>query len=185
MRRHAEIGLAYALWAERLVGEDWSPYLLTFMFRPLGGSAVSVARQMEGEIERVYATLLTRIIRKPEAARLDTLPVWFCAHDRPVFKCAKKTRLDAFVNDGQHVHAVAFLPPWSRLRGNLATHLEEQVALYVRRGQSLDRIDAVPISGRVGYVVGYARKHTGHNVIGEDASFVLPRTLDQARSGAA
>ena len=185
MRRHAEIGLAYALWAERLVAEGWSPYLMTFMFEPIGGSSPGVAQQMEREVERVYATLLTRVVRKPGTADLDTLPVWFCCLDRPVFKRDKASRSEAVVNDGQHVHAAVFIPPWSRQREDLVTHLSQNVGLYVRREYPLDRIDAVPITRRVGYVTGYVRKHTGCSVIGEDASFVLPRTLAQARCDAA
>ena len=183
--RGAEIGLAYARWGEELVAEGWRGYLLSFMFQPLGGPPAAVAGVMEREVERVYATALTRIVRRPAAAALDILPVWFCAHDRPVFKHARQSRRDVLVNGGRHVHAAAFLPPWTRLRGCFADHLRENVALYVPPGGALDRLDAVPITHRVGYVVGYARKATGRDILGEDASFVLPRTLDQARADAA
>ncbi len=43
----------YAAWGERLVAEGWTPYLLTFMFRPIGGSAAHVAEVMEAEVVRV------------------------------------------------------------------------------------------------------------------------------------
>ena len=175
MSSQAEIDLAYSGWGERLVAKGWRPYLLTFMFKPLPGSPTAVAHQMEREVERVYATLLTRIVRKPARTPLDRLPVWFCCHDRPVYKHSKISLRDAAVNDGAHTHATAFLPPWSRLREGLGKHFDEHARLYVRPRCPLLRIDCVPVVRRVGYVVGYTRKEVGRSAQGQDASFVLPR----------
>lgn len=185
MSMQAEINLAYASWAERLVAEGWHPYLLTFMFKPLPGSSAAVAYQMEREVERVYATLLTRIVRKPARTPLDRLPVWFCCHDRPVYKHAKISLADAVVNGGAHTHATAFLPPWSRLGEGLGDHFDEHERLYLRPECPLVRIDCVPVVRRVGYVVGYARKEVGRSALGQDASFVLPRAAQEIRVGTA
>lgn len=187
MRPRAELSLAYAFWAEEYVAEGWTPYLLTFMFHPLGGSPMAVARQMECEVERVYATLLTRMVRKPTAvSSVRGLPVWFCAHDRPIFKHEKVSIKDVTLNDGAHIHAVAFLPPWSRLRGEkLDDHLAAHTGLYIRAGLPLRRLHVEPITHDAGYVVDYVRKQTEKSVIGQDASFVLPRSLAEVRSRAA
>ena len=186
MTSHASNTFAYALWAERLVCEGWTPHLLTFMFRNIGGPPHNVARQMEREVERVYATLLTRIVRNPTRPSMTgKLPIWFCAHDRPVFKRAKQRLHDVVVNEGRHVHTVVFLPPWSRLSEDLAAHLAAYDHLYVRSELPLVRIDAVPITRRVGYVVSYARKQAGRSPIGEETDFVLPRSVSELRDRAA
>lgn len=181
-----EINLAYGRWAERLVAQGWSPYLLTFMFHQLGGSPAGIAQQMEREVERIYATLLPRVVRKPTApSSFGKHPVWFCCHDRPVHKHEKQSLCDVAVNDGQHVHAAAFQPPWSRLREELGTHFEAERGLYIRPRLPLLRIHVQPITRRVRYAVDYVRKHTGRSLNGEDASFVLPRSLDEVRERAA
>ncbi|MCJ2071574.1 hypothetical protein MKK75_22695 [Methylobacterium sp. J-030] len=178
----ARVDLGYRAWGEQLVAEGWSAYLLTFMFRELGGSDAGVRRQMEREVERVYALLVTRIVRKPTApSSIGRLPIWFCSPDRPVFKHAKQGRWDAFVNDGRHMHAVAFIPPWSRLRDDLVTHFLQCELVYVQPGDPLIRVDVQPITERTGYVVGYARKHIGRGLIAEDATMILPKSFAELR----
>jgi len=171
-----EIDDGYKLWGERFVREGWSPYLLTFMYEHLGGSDARVAREMEREIERVYATLVTRVVRKPTApSSAGRLPVWLCCRDMPVFKNEKQCLSDVLANDGLHTHAAAFQPPVSRLGVDLATHFEEYRDLYVRRGLPLIRIDVQPITHDIGYVMDYVRKQIGRGMTGEDTMLILPR----------
>ncbi len=67
--------------------KGWDPHLLSFMFNQLRVSPQSVARQMERELERIYALLLTRIVRDPKtAARYEALPLWIACPDYPVPK---------------------------------------------------------------------------------------------------
>lgn len=177
-----DVEAGYAAWGESLVAAGWDAYLLTFMFRHLRGSDLSVYGQMEREVIRVYATLLPRIVRKPCApSSVERLPVWFCAPDLPVFKRARQGRLDVLVNEGRHMHATGFLPPWSRLREDLATHFDRHRDLYVRPGQGLIRIDAEPITHCVGYVVGYARKLIAGERVSGDATLILPRSRSEMK----
>ena len=77
----------YATWAGEHVENGWDPYLLSFMFNHVPGSRASVLRQMQREVERVYATSLTRVIRKPrcqaaqgkEGTNLDCLSGFACS----------------------------------------------------------------------------------------------------------
>ena len=55
----------YAIWAAQHVEEGSDPYILSFMFNHVPGSRASVLRQMQREVERVYAISLARVIRKP------------------------------------------------------------------------------------------------------------------------
>ncbi|MCJ2084179.1 hypothetical protein [Methylobacterium sp. J-090] len=131
---------------------------------------------MEREIERVYATLVTRVVRKPTAPpSAGRLPVWLCCRDMPVFKHQKQCLSDVLVNDGLHQHAAAFQPPVSRLGVDLVTHFEECRDLYVRRGLPLIRIDVQPITHDIGAVMDYVRKQIGRGMTGEDAMLILPR----------
>lgn len=172
----AEVDQGYRDWGESFAAEGWMPYLLTFKFRPLGGSEASVRQQMEREVERVYAKLVSRVVRKPRSASaVGRLPVWFCSPDRPVFKHERQSRISNLANDGAHMHATAFQPPCSRLRTDLVTHFTENYGVYVRPDLPLVELHAVPISHRTGYVVGYARKHIGRGLVSEDAQLVLPR----------
>lgn len=175
MPRQPEIEAAYSAWADRLVAEGYQPYLLTFMFQPLGGSVASMGERMLDDIERIYRIHVTRVVRKPNApAHMDERPVWFSSLDLPVFKHAKQGRLDVTINDGLHAHATGFYHPRSRLRDGVADHFEDRRDLYVRREHPLMRIDVEPITERVGYVVGYGRKNVGRELISADATRVLP-----------
>lgn len=176
----ARIEDGYAAWAERLLAEGWTPHLLSFMIEPIGGSAAAVDAAMVAEVVRVYATHVTRVVRCPaRAASLGRHPVWLCALDRPVYKHARVGRLAALPNNGRHVHAVAFVPPVSRLRKDLGTHFEGHSALYAPLACALDRIDVEPITHDVGYVTRYIRKWVARWPTGEDACFVLPRALSE------
>ncbi len=59
---------AYGSWMEQLEDEGFDPFLLTFKFRHISGSRLSVQKAMVAEVERVYATSLTRIFRRPNSA---------------------------------------------------------------------------------------------------------------------
>ena len=172
----------YAAWGERLVAEGWTPYLLTFMFRPIGGSAAHIAEVMEAEVVRVYATFLPWVVRHPtRASSRGRHPIWFCAPDYPVHKRRKSSVRDVTINDGAHMHASAFQPPASRFRDDLANHFEANCELYLRSDFALDRIDVEPITSNVGYVVRYGLKAIKNGRAGKDATLILPRSLSEMR----
>ena len=178
-----QITSAYAEMAERYVAEGWTPYLLTFMFQQLRGSPSAVARQMERELERVYARFVSRVVRYPRSpANIGSLPVWICSPDYPVFKHAKQRLRDVTINDGRHLHGVMFEPPWSRLRETVDEHFAALQHLYVGRGSCLTGIDAVPITHDLAYVVRYAEKALRRGVIGSDEMILLPRSWNELPS---
>src|SRR5829696_5658998 len=80
------ISSGYGGMARERLEEGWDGYLITFMFKSLRGSRASVIRQMEREVERVYATILTRIIREPRKHPISELPLWIVCPDFPVPK---------------------------------------------------------------------------------------------------
>jgi hypothetical protein len=77
---------AYGEYFEEYIRHGWSGYFLTFMFNQLRGNRDGLLRQMESEVERVYATLLTRVVRDPTHEKnKDLLPRWIICPDLDEF----------------------------------------------------------------------------------------------------
>ena len=175
--------LAYVDWAEDRVEKGWTPYLLTFMFDHINNSEASLLHQMEREVERVYATHLPYICRCPKAnSALGRLPIWLFAPDLPVSKRKKNTLADVLINDGLHGHALGLYPPGHRLRIPLAEHFEERQHIYIRGDNLLQRIDVLLVAHDVGKVLNYVRKSIAKKRIGEEAAFILPRSMHEVRT---
>jgi hypothetical protein len=132
---------AYAALIGERVGRGWSPWLLTLMLHQIAGSSALVRERMRGGLERVCATLLTRVVRRPRSPfSLDSLPVLVGALDLPVPKLAVS---DWRLNGGLHAHGVLAVPPVSRLAGSAGDHVAGSGALYLQGGVA--RVDLRPI----------------------------------------
>src|SRR4051812_540873 len=155
---------SFSTWVTGYMDNHWDGCLLSFMFQHLPGSKASVLRQMERELERVYGRVLTRIVRKPRCeAHQGKLPIWLACPDLPVPKRKKQCLPDVTLNDGLHIHALALIPPGSRMNERLDQHFAAQQALYVRREHALARhplarVHAQPIISDPGYVTEYVLK---------------------------
>jgi hypothetical protein len=135
-------------------------------------------KTMEVEIERVYATLLPRIVRGHWSPRHTwKRPIWICCPDFPVAKHARKDKREVVVNDGLHYHGVSLMPPVARLREPLDDHVQEEQARYVRH--PLFRIDAERITHDPAYVTEYVLKSLKRGWITPDQIFILPRSLSE------
>ncbi len=160
------------------IDEGWDPYLLTFMFNEIGGSPRRVGNVMAKEVERVYATLLPRIVRKPRSVtNAGKLPMWISCRDFPVPKRDRQTVRDVIVNDGQHYHAISLMPPASRLEESLDDHFYYEQGRYTR--DPLFRIDAVRIDANPAYVARYLMKSLERGRIDPDQILVLPRSFSE------
>lgn len=173
----------YARWAEDLQQQGWRPILITIMFDHMEASEAFRLRQMQAATTRLYARHVTRVCRCPNASSShawgERRPIWFCSPDLPVFKRAKTILADLIVNDGLHIHVVAFYPLWTRLREAPEEHWKRHHDAYVAAVEGISRIDVRRISSDVGYVTGYARKTVALGRLFEDTSFVLPRTSSE------
>ena len=157
------------------VAQGHVPYLLTFMFRQLSGSRQAVREQMMAEVERVYRTSLTRVVRNIHAnSPRHRFPIWVACPDYPVGKSSKSSLRDVTVNGGQHVHAIVLLPPTNRLCVRFDLHLKELSHVYVR--DPLIRLDAQPITHRQDYVVGYNLKGVKRGRVAQEDVLYLPRS---------
>jgi hypothetical protein len=154
-----ELITGYSELIQRQIDQDGSnAFLLTFMFKPLAGSTKSILIQMNTEIQRVYSTFVTRVVRNPRSeTNRASLPLLLTVPDRPVSKLKKQKLADLKINGGLHLHGILCVPWNCRLKVDVPTHFEAKKAMYVKN--RLMRIDAEPIfSARVNHVVDYAFK---------------------------
>jgi hypothetical protein len=174
---------AYGSWATEYINRGWNGYLITFMFNPLRGSAQGIARQMEKEVERVYATMVTRVVRKPLSDTYqDSLPRWFVCPDYPVPKYAKQDLATVAINNGRHMHATGLIPPVSRMKEPLNTHFLRNQDLYVRSDCKLMSVSAIPIEDTADYVTGYGMKSLARRRVDFDQILILPRSRSELAS---
>ena len=169
--------IAYSAWVKEYLQKDWSGHLMTFMFNPLRGSLLEKNRQMKSEIEGVFSSLLTRVVRRPQAHDAN-LPFLLSAPDWPVHKADKKAMLDVIINDGLHHHGILLLPPpgrHHRLKCPIEKHFHDLQDYYVR-DQLLKSIDARAFPWEdAADVTDYALKGLKTNRISYDeAMLVLP-----------
>ena len=95
---------AYAQMIIDRVAQGFTPYLITFMFRPLPGGPASRARQMQQLITGAFGFYLPHVIRRPRTPSFhDWLPLWIVTLDLPVYKREKQVLRHVAINDGQHV----------------------------------------------------------------------------------
>lgn len=167
---------------ESRIVAGWTPYLLTFQFRQIGGSRRRMIEEMTKEVERVYATLLTRVVRRPTSFDdAQGLPVWIICPDLPVWKREKQLVQDVTVNDGLHFQGVALMPRKSRLAQPLDEHFEENVALYVRAPYPLIRAHAKLIVQEPTRATDYIFKAYKNGSVAHDDLLILPRALSEVK----
>jgi hypothetical protein len=162
----------YSTWIKQYLGEGWKPFFLSFMFKPLSKGGRTV--QMTDEIERVYSTLITRVVRNPRSPFQSHLsPILIVVPDFPVRKRQKQPLSHISINDGLHVHGILLMPPKSRLNRDLLSHFKEHEGLYVKN--RLLRLDVKPIEYDVDYVVGYLFKSIKHRKVDFDDVIIYPK----------
>lgn len=170
-------------WVDLLIREGMKPFLLTFMFNSISGHPRAQLEQMNREIERAYAMLLTRIVRNPRSKNLGYLdrPIWLCSPDRPVRKRDKINLREVMVNDGLHVHGIALIPINSRLR-DFEQFVYENQEMLANSRRPLLRFDARPITDTPSRATRYALKGLINHRFDSDTLLVLPRALSEMPS---
>jgi hypothetical protein len=172
-----ELVAAYGHWFMKETKNGWSGYLMTFMYTHLRGSRSVVLGQMFNEVERVYASLRTRIIRNSHSkADPNKMPRMIACPDFPVFKYDKQSLADVVINDGLHVHSLFLEPPWTRLTVPVDEHVADHCGLYLGRSGRLARIHVEPITHAPAYVTDYALKALNNGRVAGDELLILPRT---------
>jgi hypothetical protein len=180
MLKPSQLIEAYSQIIDSRIEDGWDGYLLTFMFNPIPGSAQTVARQMDREVEKTYAKLVTRIVRKPASpTNIGKLPVWICCRDYPVPKHERKAIRDVMINEGEHRHAITVFPPTSRMKESLEDHFDDRQRYYSSAEGLLWRVHVEPITHDPGIVTRYAMKSLERGRAVNDDILILPRTLSE------
>jgi hypothetical protein len=160
----------------------WKPFLMTFMFKPLKGSQRAIMHQMNDEIDRVYSTFLTRVVRKPNVLfqrYLCQCPILIAAPDRPVPKHEKQRLKDVTINNGHHMHGILLMPWVSRLKQDVVSHFEKYRRLYVKN--RLLRLDVRAIESNLPGVVDYSFKSMKGSEFGYDDIVIFPKSEAELR----
>ena len=116
----------YSEWIDKYVDQGWNAFLMTLMFKPLTGGHKAIMDQMNDEVDRVYSTFLTRVMRNPRSDlwKYHT-PVLIAVHDRPVARQQKQKLHNVTINDGMHMHGILVVPWDSRLKRDVVSHFEK------------------------------------------------------------
>jgi hypothetical protein len=149
------------------------------IFNQIRGSRASITNQMKRELERVYATMLSRIVRCPMSAKnAKRLPIWIGCPDFPVPKHQKQSLRNVTINDG---HAICLIPPDSRLKESLEDHVADHLELYRGKAGLVRELDVRQIATRPGYVTDYSLKSVKRRRIDEAEIIVLPRSRTELK----
>jgi hypothetical protein len=171
---------AYGDYVEDYIRQGWEGYFLSFMFNQLRGNRDGLLGQTEREVERVYATLLTRVVRDPTHPKNKSLlPRWIICPDLPVPKRAKMSLQDVTLNGGYHLQGTGLHHPVSCLKTTLDQHFQEYQDLYVRAGGALRSVTATPITRTPKRVVGYGFKAIPRRSATFDDLLLLPRSASE------
>lgn len=159
------------------IGRGWLSYLVSIQFNQIDGPLQVKNSQMQREIVGLYASFLTRLIRKPRSAGIEQ-PVLIVCPDWPVYKRAKKSLSEVIYNDGLHQHGILLVPPQDRrdrLKIPVDQHFRELQSYYTRAG-IMREISVVPFPiSDTHKVVDYALKGLKTNKISyDDAVLILP-----------
>jgi hypothetical protein len=177
LRRYLKDNIrGYAEMVKEKLDEGWNGHLMTFMFNQLHGGLRQMNHQMQKQVENVYASLITRIHRKPNASGVIH-PILIGCPDFPVPKYEKKPLPDVVTNDGLHYNGLLLVPPGSsRLKVPVQQHFTDNQSYYVRE-QVLNRIHVEPITHDVYGVTDYAFKGLKANRLpGNETILILPKT---------
>jgi hypothetical protein len=130
---------------------------------------------MQQEVQWLYSTLLTNIIRNPKRPK-SILPILIGCPDRPVAKHTSTYRLaDVVPNDGVHFHFILAVPPVNRLTIPLDTHIRQNMHIYRGRHEKISNFDLRQFSEtRDGRVVDYLLKHVKRNTYTTDDILIRP-----------
>jgi hypothetical protein len=147
-------------------------YILTLMFRHIGGKRQSQIAQMHSEVRRLYSAMATKFDRNPRSPGA-TLPTWIIIPDYPVPKHEKQSLRDVTINDGLHMSGVALMPLESRFKTRLDHHFQDHQSKYLKQEYPLARIHAQIILRDPRQVADYSFKTVKRGRVSPDDVLIL------------
>jgi hypothetical protein len=170
----------YSQWVQEYMNKGWNAFLLTFMFKPLSGGDKTTLNKMTDEVDRVYSTFITRVVREPHSEyQKESRPILIAAPDRPVLKNEKQKLKDIKINGGVHMHGILLVRRQSRLKQGVRAHFKRHEKRYVRN--NLLRLNVQPIESNAEEVVGYALKSVRNRLFTCDELLIFPKAETEVR----
>ena len=139
-------------------------------------------RMMIPELQRMYNTMLTRLVRNPRAYSSDELPRWVAVPEFPVPKHKKQPLRTVTVNDGLHWQAICLVPEKVRIKQCLASHIERFQGVYARDRNIVFKLHAEMIHYDPPYMVDYAFKSLKKRWVSLDDIVIFPRAQSELPS---
>ncbi|WP_428492500.1 hypothetical protein [Rhodopila sp.] len=168
---------AYQSWLKQWAVEGRSLWFGTLMFNHLGSNKKVTVAVMQREMQRVYVTLLSNIVRNPRNKPGLKLPILIGAPDSPVFKHKPQTRFaDLAQNEGVHYHFILAMPLVSRLQMPLDLHIKDYQHIYVGNQGNVRVVDVRPITDLRKKIADYMFKHMKRSTYSLDDILILPAT---------
>jgi hypothetical protein len=162
------------------MNDGWSCHLMTFPFVQLPGPCGAVIQAMNGEIQRVYSTFVTRTHRKPRTTPTRDLPFLVGAADRQVYKKDPTSSPLILCNGGLHFHGLLLVPPETRLAVPVEEHFREYEAMYIGRRRLITGLDVRPVTETHERAVDYVFKTILRGRVSYDEGvLILPRSRDE------
>ena len=180
--RHALVD-EWGIFIDEKMEKGWKAYLVTFTFNRLPGREDAIIKQMLKEIERFYASLVKRTVRKPRSINWQHLfPILIAQPDFAGLRHGNRSSQDLIVNDGLHFHAIVLIAQGSRLREGLKKHILLNYAAYLGENNRISAIDVQRITDAPGAVTGYSQKAFKHGRFSHDYLLVLPKAVSELPS---
>ena len=172
------------VWLAHYLMHGWTIYYANFMFDPMLGSRSAIVAQMHAAIQKdFYGQFVCRFTRDPTRKnQQNKLPKLILFPDLPVYKHDKKqrTKIDdiKFNDGGLHFNGPVFIPPFSRFKGSLISHIEQKQRLYTRG--HIRRIHVTKAKSIPG-LLDYASKTVKTGKADPDHILILPKSLSEIR----
>ena len=177
----------YAAWIEKVLqgqhdNHIWKGYLVTFMYNHIVGPLEHKYSVMENEIERVYATLVRRLVHNARSkSQRERLPMLYAFPDYPRQIMEPFDLKDVTINEGLHYHGILLIRDDTRLDTELDTFInaKENYRHLVKEGGPLRRIHIEPIDRTPQKAAEYAFKAIEWRIPNSNRMLILPKAISE------
>jgi hypothetical protein len=165
---------AYSQFIDEKLEQGFDLYVTTMHYRHLPGRWDAQIKRMHAGAHKVYASLVTRVVRHPLRADPTTMPIMIAVPDFPVPKHNRQTLRRVAKNDGLHLHALVAIPPFSRLRQRWDILVKRSHANGFRPNGDLASLHVAYVDRTSRKVVDYVFKSLSRGRCTVDDILILP-----------
>ena len=167
---------SYPEWFEqRYLWQYHHTFFLTVKFAPLPGPAKAKQKQMEEEIQRLYAIILSRCYRRPRNILGFELPLWVGCPDLPIAKRKKSRIEDTQINGGLHYHCMVSQPSKTRLDCAFSDYIDLNKAMLIGTASKISHLHCTLVDFKdIRRACGYALKSITRRRADSDDILILP-----------